>query len=71
VKNLVVGYFSTAPDKRGEVLRVIATVLDFNREDRLKTGLESGSFWPFGKSEGGGGGGGPPLDKKVNRLSFG
>ncbi len=45
------GYFSTPTDKRSEVLRVIATVLDFNREDRQKTGLESSSaLWPFTKS---------------------
>jgi hypothetical protein len=54
VKNLIVGYFTTPSDKRTEVLRVIATVLDFNREDRQKTGLESTSMWPFGKSGGGG-----------------
>jgi len=47
VKNLVVGYFSTPTDKRKEVLRIIATVLDFNREDRQKTGLEATSLWPF------------------------
>lgn len=48
VKNLIVGYFSTPVDKRKEVLRIIATVLDFNREDRQKSGLESTSMWPFG-----------------------
>ncbi|CAG7828838.1 unnamed protein product [Allacma fusca] len=47
LKNLIVGYFSTPADKRKEVLRVIATVLDFNREDRQKTGLEGSSMWPF------------------------
>jgi hypothetical protein len=46
---MIVGYFSTPPDKRREVLRVIATVLDFNREDRQKTGLESSSVWPFSR----------------------
>jgi len=51
IKNLVVGYFSTSTDKRKEVLRIIATVLDFNREDRQKTGLESPSLWPFRTGE--------------------
>jgi hypothetical protein len=44
---MLVSYFSTPTDKRKEVLRIIATVLDFNREDRQKTGLESTSLWPF------------------------
>lgn len=46
------GYFTTPSDKRTEVLRVIATVLDFNREDRQRTGLESTSMWPFGRGSG-------------------
>lgn len=54
VKNLIVGYFTTPADKRTEVLRVIATVLDFNREDRQKTGLEATSMWPFGRGNAGG-----------------
>ncbi|CAL8099773.1 unnamed protein product [Orchesella dallaii] len=49
IKNLIVGYFTTPTDKRTEVLRIIATVLDFNREDRQRTGLESTSIWPFGR----------------------
>jgi hypothetical protein len=51
VKNLIVGYFSTPADKKKEVLRVLATVLDFNREDRQKTSLESAPIWPFSKGE--------------------
>ena len=42
VKNLVVGYVAADAKKRPDVLRVIATVLDFNAEDRNKSGLEGG-----------------------------
>ena len=42
VKNLVVGYAAADAAKRPDVLRVIATVLDFNAEDRQKSGLEGG-----------------------------
>jgi len=75
VKNLIVGYFTTPSDKRTEVLRVIATVLDFNREDRQKTGLESTSMWPFGKSGGGGdssgaGGGGDAARQQSFASAF-
>ena len=42
VKNLVVGYAAADAAKRPDVLRVIATVLDFNAEDRNKSGLEGG-----------------------------
>lgn len=43
VKNLVVGYVAADFAKQAEVLKVIATVLDFNGDERLKTGLEGGS----------------------------
>ena len=42
VKNLVVGYAAADAAKRPDVLRVIATVLDFNAEDRQRSGLEGG-----------------------------
>lgn len=43
VKNLVVGYFSAPSAKRVEVLRIIATVLDFTSDEREKTGLADGA----------------------------
>lgn len=43
MKNLVVGYFSAPNAKRLEVLRIIATVLDFTSEERQKTGLMDGA----------------------------
>jgi len=42
VKNLVVGYVTADDSKKAEVLRIIATVLDFNSEERGRTGLEGG-----------------------------
>ena len=47
VKNLVVGYVAADSDKKKEVLKIVATVLDFNQEERLKTGLEgvSNASW--------------------------
>ncbi|XP_076047245.1 uncharacterized protein LOC143028660 isoform X2 [Oratosquilla oratoria] len=46
VRNLLVGYFATQSDKQPEVLRIIATVLDFSPEERIRTGLDSqGSSW--------------------------
>jgi hypothetical protein len=39
VKNLVVGYANADDSKKKEVLKVIATVLDFNEEERHRTGL--------------------------------
>jgi len=42
VKNLMIGYVTTDDSKKPEVLRIIATVLDFNSEDRGRTGLEGG-----------------------------
>ena len=39
VKNLVVGYVNADVSKKKEVLKVIATVLDFNEEERHRTGL--------------------------------
>jgi len=43
VKNLLVGYVTTDDSKKSEVLRIIATVLDFNSEERGRTGLEGGA----------------------------
>merc|ERR1719508_313191 len=43
VKNLVVGYATADVSKKPEVLRIIATVLDFNSEERGRTGLEGGA----------------------------
>ncbi len=43
VKNLVVGYASADESKRPDVLKVIATVLDFNGEERQRTGLDGAS----------------------------
>ena len=40
VKNLVIGYSIADVSKKPEILRIIATVLDFNGEERTKTGLE-------------------------------
>ena len=42
VKNLVVGYVVADTSKKGEVLKIIATVLDFNEDERSKTGLGQG-----------------------------
>ena len=40
VKNLVVGYVNADVAKKREVLKIIATVLDFNQDEREKTGLD-------------------------------
>lgn len=32
-----------APNNRSEALRIVATVLDFSREERARVGLEAGS----------------------------
>ncbi|XP_012260912.2 thyroid receptor-interacting protein 11-like isoform X2 [Athalia rosae] len=48
VKNLILGYVSSSPADKLSVLRVLATVLDFNETERDKTGLNStaaGSSW--------------------------
>merc|ERR1719318_810191 len=42
VKNLVVGYATADDAKKPEVLRIIATVLDFNSDERGRTGLDGG-----------------------------
>ena len=41
IRNLLVGYFATPSDKRHEVLRVLAQVLDFSAEERGRTGLDT------------------------------
>jgi hypothetical protein len=43
VKNLVLGYFTAPPNTRSQVLRIVATVLDFNQEERDRVGLEPGT----------------------------
>ena len=43
VKNLVIGYAISDVSKKPEILRIIATVLDFNGEERSKTGLDGNS----------------------------
>jgi len=40
VRNLIVGYVTADQAKRPEILRIVATVLDFSQEERGKTGLE-------------------------------
>lgn len=46
LRNLLVGYFATPADKRQEVLRIIAEVLDFSTEERSRTGLDThGTSW--------------------------
>ena len=40
VKNLVVGYVNADASKKKEVLKIIATVLDFNQDEREQTGLD-------------------------------
>ena len=42
VKNLVVGYVVADNSKKPDVLKIIATVLDFNEDERSKTGLGKG-----------------------------
>ncbi|KAF4530119.1 hypothetical protein B566_EDAN001376 [Ephemera danica] len=41
IKNLIVGYFMTAPNNRQEALRIVATVLDFSREERARSLAEA------------------------------
>lgn len=43
MKNLVLGYFMAPPNTRSQVLRIVATVLDFNQEERDRVGLELGT----------------------------
>lgn len=44
VKNLLMGYFSAPSAKnRLEILRIIATVMDFSNEERRKSGVEESS----------------------------
>merc|ERR1719370_1585716 len=40
VRNLIVGYVTADQAKRPEILRIVATVLDFSQEERGKTGLD-------------------------------
>jgi len=49
VRNLIVGYVTADQAKRPEILRIVATVLDFSQEERGKTGLEgSAAGWLAG-----------------------
>ncbi len=44
MKNLLIGYFSAPSAKnRLEILRIIATVMDFSNEERKKSGVEESS----------------------------
>lgn len=36
MKSLVLGYFSTPPGQKAEVIRLLARVLDFNQEEMEK-----------------------------------
>ena len=47
VKNLVVGYAVADGGKKPEVMKVLATVLDFNQEERDKAGINGagGQGW--------------------------
>lgn len=36
MKSLVLGYFSTPPGQKSEVVRLLARVLDFNQEEMEK-----------------------------------
>ncbi|XP_035218381.1 thyroid receptor-interacting protein 11-like isoform X2 [Stegodyphus dumicola] len=39
MKSLVLGYFSTPPGQKSEVIRLLARVLDFNQEEMEKAGI--------------------------------
>ena len=43
VKNLVVGYFSAASDKKHDVARLLARILDFNEQEMRKAGIQLNS----------------------------
>ncbi|XP_063233896.1 thyroid receptor-interacting protein 11 isoform X2 [Bacillus rossius redtenbacheri] len=43
VKNLVLGYVAAPARSRADVLRVVATVLDFSEEERTRAGLPQGA----------------------------
>ncbi|XP_014205065.1 thyroid receptor-interacting protein 11-like isoform X2 [Copidosoma floridanum] len=43
IKNLLLGYISSPANDKLSVLRVCANVLDFNKSEREKSGLDSGS----------------------------
>jgi len=46
VKNLILGYVTADSARQSEILKVIATVLDFNKEEHVRSGLESsGGSW--------------------------
>ncbi|RWS28270.1 Thyroid receptor-interacting protein 11-like protein, partial [Leptotrombidium deliense] len=42
IKSLVLGYFNTPHDKKHEVQRLLARILDFNHEEMQKAGLQIG-----------------------------
>ena len=55
VKNLVIGYAISDATKKPEILKIIATVLDFNGDERTKTGLDGGTGGWLGGLMGAGG----------------
>ena len=55
VKNLVIGYAISDTTKKPEILKIIATVLDFNGDERTKTGLDGGTGGWLGGLMGAGG----------------
>ena len=54
VKNLVIGYAVADVGKKPEILKIIATVLDFNGDERSKTGVDGGGGGWLGGLLGGG-----------------
>ncbi|CAL1269414.1 unnamed protein product [Larinioides sclopetarius] len=42
MKSLVLGYFSTPPNQKSEVIRLLARVLDFNQEEMERAGIVVG-----------------------------
>ena len=73
VKNLVIGFATADGGKKPEILKIIATVLDFNGEERARTGLDSGGGGWLGGLLGAGGrsrhpSGQPPVDQNIARA---
>lgn len=72
VKNLVIGYAISDVSKKSEILRIIATVLDFNGDERSKTGLDGSSGgWLggfLGASRSRHGSAASPLDQNIARA---
>ena len=73
VKNLVIGFATADGGKKPEILKIIATVLDFNGEERARTGLDTGGGGWLGGLLGAGGrsrhpSGQPPIDQNIARA---